>query len=324
MSGTSAQRTLRRKAQEEHIRAGIHGAQRAIDLEAVGLRLHVEALREDGLEDVARRDVLLGALDGGQEILLRGAVLHLELALALAAGQLGQRLGQALFQLVEPRDGFVVRVGRLAARHVGGDHQPDLLAHMVEGQHLVEEEQAGVGNAQLVLGQLGQALDLADGVVGEKAHRAGGKGRQPLQPRRLVAAERAAQHGEDVALDLDDLLAFGDGDLAAPRHDALEGLEADEGVAAHLLAVLHRFQHEALALRPGGAQKGRDRRFQVGGQGAADGNKRVLFGERQELLAAGLDGMGRGFHRDQCNCSGAFSARRRLEPSRNRIRYQRQ
>ncbi len=166
---------------------------------------------------------------------------------------------------------------------------------MVEGQHLVEEEQAGVGNAQLVLGQLGQPLDLADGVIGEKAHRSGGKGRQPLEPRRLVPGERPPQHGEDVALDLDDLLAFGDGDLAPPRHDALEGLEADEGVAAHLLAVLHRFEQETLPLRPGGAQKGRDRRLQVGGQRAADGNKRVLLGERQELLAAGLDGMEEAF-----------------------------
>ncbi len=71
---------------------------------------------------------------------------------------------------------------------------------MVEGQHLVEEEQAGVGNAQLVLGKLGQALDLADGVVGEEADGAGGEGRQARQPRGLVAAERVAQHGEDVAL----------------------------------------------------------------------------------------------------------------------------
>ena len=222
---------------------------------------------------------------------------HLELALDLGRGQLGQRLGEALFHAVQAGDGFVVRVGGLAAGHVGGDHQPDLLAHMVEGQHLVEEEQAGVGHAQFVLGQLRQPLDLADGIVGEKAHGSGGEGRQALQPRGLVAAERAAQHGEDVALDLDDLLALGDGNLAAARHDALEGREADEGVAAHLLAVLHRLQHEALALRPGGAQKGRDRRLQVGGERAADGNKRVLFGERQELLAAGLDGLGGGFHK---------------------------
>ncbi len=72
----------------------------------------------------------------------------------------------------------------------------------------------------------------------------------------------------------------------------LKGCEADEGVAADLFAVFDRLKHEALALRPGGAQKGRDRGFEVGGEGAADGDERVLFGERQEFFAAGLDGIG--------------------------------
>ena len=163
---------------------------------------------------------------------------------------------------------------------------------MVEGQHFVEEEQAGVGNAQLIFGQLGQALDLAHGVIGEEAHGSGGEGRQAGQARGLVAGQRAAQHGEDVVLDLDYLFAFGDGDLAAAGHDALERREADEGVTADLLAVFDRLQQEALALRPGRAQEGRDRRFEVGRQGAADGDEGVLFGEGQELFAAGLDGIG--------------------------------
>jgi glutamate dehydrogenase (NAD(P)+) len=86
-----------------------------------------------------------------------------------------------------------------------------------------------------------------------------------------VAAERVAQHGKDVALESGRLSALGDGDLAPARHDALERREADEGVAAHLLAALDRLEQKALALRPGRAQKGRDRRFQVGRQRAADG-----------------------------------------------------
>ena len=88
------------------------------------------------------------------------------------------------------------------------------------------------------------------------------------------------------------LLAFGDGDIASARHDALVRIQADEGVAAHLLAALDRLQQKALALLPRRAQESRNRRLQIGGQGAADGHKRVLFGERQELLAAGLDGIG--------------------------------
>ena len=178
---------------------------------------------------------------------------------------------------------------------------------MVEGQHLVEEEQAGVGNAEFVLGQHGQALDLADGVVRKKAHRSGGKGRQPWQARGLVAAERAAQHGEDVALDLDDLLALGDGDLAPARDDALEGLEADEGVAAHLLAVLDRFEHESTraparrrAERPRpafpGRRRGCGRREQACALWRAPGTPCGWAGRNWRRLS-----------QHQCNCSGARS-----------------
>ena len=82
LSGVPAQRAFRRKAEKVHIGTGIDGAQGAIDLEAVGLRLDVEALREDGLKDIAGGDVLLGAGDGGEKIIFGRAVVHLELALA--------------------------------------------------------------------------------------------------------------------------------------------------------------------------------------------------------------------------------------------------
>ena len=159
---------------------------------------------------------------------------------------------------------------------------------MVEGQHLVKKEQAGVGNAELVLGACGQALDLAHGIVGKEADGAGGKRGQARQPRGLVAAERVAQHGEDVALHAGGFAALGDGDFAAARHNALEGREADEGVTAHLLAALDRFQEKALALRPGRAQEGRNRGFQVGHERAANGDERVRPGQSQELLARGV------------------------------------
>ena len=146
------------------------------------------------------------------------------------------------------------------------------------------------------LASVGQALDLAHGIVGKEADGAGGERGQARQPRGLVAAERIAQHGEDVALHVGGLAALGDGDLAAARHNALERREADEGVAAHLLAALDRLQQKALALRPGCAQKGRNRRFQVGHQGAANGHERVRPGEGQELFAAGLGGTLVGFH----------------------------
>ena len=210
--------------------------------------------------------------------------------------QIRKRLREALLQLVETFDGAIVGGSRRALRHIRRDHEHDLFAHMIEGQHFVEEKHDRVGNVQLVFCEGGQALDLAHRIVSEKAHSAGRKRGQPRQARGFVAAERVAKHGEDVALNMGSLAAFGDGDLAPARHNALERREADEGVAAHLLAAFNRFQQKALALRPRRAQKGRDRRFQVGHQGAANGHKGVRPGEGQKFFAAGLGGSRCGFH----------------------------
>ena len=49
-------------ADVEHVRARVHGAQHAVEVQPVALVRRREALREHDLEDVARRDVLLGAL----------------------------------------------------------------------------------------------------------------------------------------------------------------------------------------------------------------------------------------------------------------------
>ena len=80
------------------------------------------------------------------------------------------------------------------------------------------------------------------------------------------------------------------------RHDPLERREADEGVAAHLLAALDRFQQKALrapatprAERPRPAFPGRP-------SGCGRREQACAPGERQELLAAGQSGTGRRFH----------------------------
>ena len=297
-AAAALQRPLRIEAEEEHVGAGIDGAQRAIDLETVDTGLDIEALRKDHLKGIAGADVLLGALDSGQKLALPGAKFNLELAVLSRFFEFsfGQGQAQVLFQFVEALDGAIVGGSGVAARDIGCHDEPDFLAHMVEGQHLIEKEQAGVGNAELVFGARGQALDLAHGIVREEADSAGSERGQARQARGLVAAERVAQHGEDVALHAGGFAALGDGDFAAARHDALERREADEGVAAHLLAALDRFQEKALALAPGGAQEGRNRGFEVGHERAANGDERVRPGQSQELLARGLGGAGRGFH----------------------------
>ena len=118
------------------------------------------------------------------------------------AGSLGRGWASRFSSFVQPLHGLVRRLRQAYRRgHVGRHHQPDLLAHVVEGQHFVEEQQAGIWNAQFIFCQLGQPLDLAHRIVSKKAHCPGRKGRQSRQPRRLVPASASAQHGEDVAFE---------------------------------------------------------------------------------------------------------------------------
>jgi hypothetical protein len=87
---------------------------------------------------------------------VRNFTLSLPCFRAFRVASCGQGQRQAFLQLVEPLDGAIVRGSGVAVRDIGRDDQPDLLAHMVEGQHLVEKQQAGVGNAELVFGARGR------------------------------------------------------------------------------------------------------------------------------------------------------------------------
>ena len=171
----------------------------------------------------------------------------------------------------------------LLAGQVRGDDEVDLLLDVVEGEYLVEEHQAGVGHAEFVLGQRGQALDLADDVVAEESDGAGGERGQSRQARGRVAAERLLQLGEDVALEAAAIAALFDGDRRSARDDLLVRLDADEGIAADVLAALDRFEQKRLGLVGGDAQEGRDGRLEVRRDGAVDGDERVLVREAPEL-----------------------------------------
>ena len=106
---------------------------------------------------------------------------------------------------------MIVRFGGRFEGHVGGHHHPDLLANVVEGEHFVEKEQAGVGNTEFVCGLLRQTFDLADCVISEITNGAGSEGGKAGQARGLVAAERVAQRGENVAFHVGGAPSLGDG-----------------------------------------------------------------------------------------------------------------
>src|ERR1700722_2954429 len=98
-----------REAQKEYIRAGIDGAQGAIDLEAVNALLDIEALAEHGLEDIARGNVLLDFCDACLIAFACRAMFDLELCRSPLARDPGQRLSESLFQLRQAAHGLVIR-----------------------------------------------------------------------------------------------------------------------------------------------------------------------------------------------------------------------
>ena len=74
--GTRADERHVAGADVEHVRRRVHGPKHAVEVEPVSLVRRRVALREHDLEDVARHDVLLGALHLLDELLARGVRLH--------------------------------------------------------------------------------------------------------------------------------------------------------------------------------------------------------------------------------------------------------
>ncbi len=198
-------------------------------------------------------------------------------------GAFRQRLRELAFQCGEPFErGGVGRLWRLRA-HIRVHNQQQLLFHVIEGDHLVEEGQTGVRHLEIVLGASGEALDLANGIVCEETDGAGGKGRQSSNMRRRVAGQRGLQRGKDIAFDGLLPLALPGGHLAAASDQLACRPDTHEGVAAQLFAALDRFQQEALRFIGGEPQKGGDRRLQVRDKAAADWNQRVGARQLEEL-----------------------------------------
>ena len=141
-----------------------------------------------------------------------------EVSLSLPCGLLSLLFRKSLcepsFYLVESADGALVGSFARLACEVGGYDQVNFFLHVVEGQDLIEEHQAGVGNAELVFGDRGQLLDLSDDVVGEEAYCSGGEGRQAGESSGGVSAEGFLQLLEDVSGEGAAFFAFLHGDVA--------------------------------------------------------------------------------------------------------------
>jgi hypothetical protein len=166
---------------------------------------------------------------------------------------------------------------------------------VVEGEDLIEEHEARVGDVEFVLGEGGEAFDLADDVVAEEADGPGGEGGKARQAGWGVAGKGGFEFIEDVASKGPALATFFNGDGVATGGDFLVGLDANEGIAADVLAAFYGFEEEGLGLRLsvallGDAEEGGDRGFEVGGDGAVDRDEGVGAGEFAEVGGGGGGG----------------------------------
>ena len=188
----------------------------------------------------------------GHELLLRGAVLHLELPCVVAVcapRSFGSGRASRFSSLSSRSTALVVGLRPACSRVTSAVTTSHIsLRTWSKASTSSKKSRQASGMPSSSFASRGQPFDLPHRVVSEKAHRAGGKGRHSRQPRRLVAAQRLPEHLKDVAFHRLGFLALGDGNLPPARHNALEGSQPDEGIAAHLLAAFNRFQQKALRL----------------------------------------------------------------------------
>ena len=159
--------------QEVHVRARVDLTKDPVEIEGLRVEIEVEALGEDNLEDVARKDVLTGRLDSS-------AVL----SLSHRRGDLGNRVGGVRERHQRFVDGSGTVIGELMdlgdRRVVGGlqigvvvdddvGEQGDPLSPMVVHGEFSDHRDHRIGVTEIIGGYVGKMLDLAHDVVAEVA-----------------------------------------------------------------------------------------------------------------------------------------------------------
>ncbi len=178
-------------AQEVHVGRRVELAQHPVDVERVTGEIDVEPLREHDLEDVALEDVLLRRLDCGLEVAARAVDAEVG-EHGVAGGELlvGRRRRREVRERrrqggdggLEAVGGVVVGGRMLVGRRLGLEHHVDderqPLGEVVERGHQARHAHHRIGHAVVVVGRVGEPLDLAHHVVAEVPDDAAVEGRQ--------------------------------------------------------------------------------------------------------------------------------------------------
>ena len=242
-------------ADEVHVRRRIDVPQRAIHRERIGGDVCFEPLRQDGLIDVAsgnlvldRPDTRLVGLalhvraDRGRDAVARLGLRESALEFALEKLDLGAR------ELIQSVQVFVGRDARV------GDDQ-DAVLHVIEGEHRVEQHEAGlvlgfwIGRAVGSPRSLGPGIEQRwfksrRGVVADESDRATGESRQPWDERRLEFRHEPAKTLDErlVGLARDTRSIDSRSGAALPEHE--ERIFSQEGITGDLLASFDALEQE--------------------------------------------------------------------------------
>jgi hypothetical protein len=166
-------------------------------------------------------------------------------------------------------------------------HDQDRLADVVEDDHPVIKGEGEVGQAAIVGGGVGEALGVADGVVGREPDGAAGEPGEAGEVDRPVPLDQPLQVPERVGRrgppDAPGVVRRQDADLGPARLEPEERLGPEEAEPADLLAADDALEEE----RGGGAldpAEGRNGRQAVAHQLAVDRHAGGLLGPSEEPL----------------------------------------
>jgi hypothetical protein len=233
--------------------------------------------------------VLLGLQHLRLEALLGEVALPFGVAQHVGRLRHSQRPAQPGHEPIDAGDGVGIGGRRVALQPAVGQHQQPV-AHVVEDHQVIGQQEDEIGQIQLVAGRGRQPLHKAHPVVADVAHCAADEARQTVHVDRSALAHEVLDHIQWIGrrARLQDSAACAlDAHRLAAGQQRQRRLHADEGVAAHLLPLLHRLQQK------GGAviaqlQIDRHRRLQVGRQLAVDRDQIALPGQGANLIESGF------------------------------------
>ena len=250
---TADERVSAGTAEAEHVGRGIHEPQGAVEIQRVAGEIRLEPLREDDLEDVPGADVFLRAVDHGV-VFLAGGVRRGGRGGGGGFGENGiesERSAEVFQDALNPRRGCVIGRAGVALVWENIRDNSNSAAAVVEDDNRLCDHEKHVGDAEFVFWRSGDGwLEPADAIVAEVAHGAAEERSDRGVGRHAIGRHPFLQFIERIARGLERTVraAFADGDVFSCGGECGLRAEAEERVAADLVALLGGLEEEGWGL----------------------------------------------------------------------------